>query len=230
MRTHCAPPRSSLSRLHQERGSASVAFVAPERDGLRVRGRIRIDTLDHAEVELTIPAGLARGAAAMLLPGRESPGPGVLSGTDTLLHARLRPEGGLDLSALVPAHGQGDQMFRLKSRLFASAVLDGTWEAAIYLPGPDSIMPRVALALGTRATAPAAAAADEFIAQLEETWSIRRAPFELSGAPGACLPELRILPDFAPCYVATPDALVVGWNPDSVAKAHDNRDDRLCRF
>ena len=217
----CARPRSALSRLHQELGSASVAFAAPERDGLRVRGRISFDSLDHAEVELTIPNALARGAAGLLLPGSEPPGPGVLSGTDTLLHARLRPEDGLDLSALIPDDGQGDRMFRLKSRLFAGAVLDGTWEAAIYLPTPGSTMPRAALALGTRARAPAAAAADEFITQLEETWTIRRAPFELPGARGACLPELRILPDFAPCYVATSDALVVGWNPDSVAKALD---------
>jgi hypothetical protein len=217
----CAPPRSALARLHQDLGSASIAFVTPEREGLRVRGRIHFDALDQAEVELTIPNALARGAAAMLLPGREAPGPGVLSGTETLLHARLRPEGGLDLSSLVPDDSQGDRMFRLKSRLFAGAVLDGTWEAAIYLPTPGSTMPRATLALGTRAQAPAAAAAGEFISQLEETWSIRRAPFAIAGAPGACLPELRILPDFAPCYVATGDALVVGWNAESVAKALD---------
>lgn len=217
----CAPPRSALARLHQDLGSASIAFVTPERDGLRVRGLIRFDALDHAEIELKIPNALARGAAAMLLPGSEPPGPGVLSGTETLLHARLRPEGGLDLSSLVPDDSQGDRMFRLKSRLFAGAVLDGTWEAAVYLPTPGSTMPRATLALGTRAQGPAAAAADEFITQLEETWSIRRAPFTLAGAPGACLPELRILPDFAPCYVATSNALVVGWNPESVAKALD---------
>lgn len=219
----CAPPRSALPRLHAELGSATVAFAAPERHGLRVRGRISIDTLDHAEVEITIPTELARGAAAMLLPGGEPPGPGILSGTDTLLHARLRPKNGLDLSELIPDGGQGDRMFRLKSRLFAGAVLDGTWEAAVYLPATGSTMPRAALALGFRSRGAAVAAADEFVGQLEETWSMRRAPFETAGARGACLPELRILPDFSPCYVATDDALVVGWNPDSVTKALDGR-------
>lgn len=217
----CAPPRSALARLHQELGSATVAFALPERDGLRVRGRISFDALDHAEVEITIPTALAGGALAMLLPGSDPTGPGVLSGTDTLVHARLRPEDGLDLSSLVPAGSQGDRMFRLKSRLFAGAVLDGSWEAAVYFPEESSSMPRAALALGFRAQAPALAAADEFVAQLEETWSIRRVPFQAAGAQGACLPELRILPDFAPCYVATGEALVVGWNPASVSKALD---------
>jgi hypothetical protein len=217
----CASPRSALSRLHTELGSATIAFAAPERHGVRARGRISIDSRDQGEVEITIPNGLARGAAAMLLPGGDAPGPAVLSGTDTLLHARLRPGSGLDLSGLVPDGGQGDRMFRLKSRLFVGAVLDGTWEAAVYLPAEGSTMPRAALALGFRSRAPATAAADEFVGQLEKTWSIRRAPFETAGSRGACLPELRILPDFAPCYVATDRALVIGWNPVSVTKALD---------
>jgi hypothetical protein len=36
---------------------------------------------------------------------------------------------------------------------------------------------------------------------------------------GACLLDLRILPAFAPCYVATERALVLGWNPASLARA-----------
>jgi hypothetical protein len=217
----CAPPRSALSRLHAELGNATIAFAAPEKHGVRARGRISLDSLDHGEVEITIPNGLARGAAAMLLPGDDPPGPAVLSGTETLLHARLRPGNGLDLSDLVPDGSQGDRMFRLKSRLFAGAVLDGTWEAAVYLPVEGSTMPRAALALGFRSRASAAVAADEFVGQLEKTWSIRRAPFEAAGSRGACLPELRILPDFAPCYVATDRALVIGWNSDSLTKALD---------
>ncbi|MGI9589836.1 MAG: hypothetical protein ACR2P8_00605 [Myxococcota bacterium] len=217
----CVPPRSALAVLHRELGSDAVAFVMPEYDGGRVRGRIRFDRLDQAEIELVLPAELARGAAGSLLPGSVPPGPAVLSGADTLLHARVRPVAGLDLAALVPEGSQGDQMFRLKSRLFAGAVLDGTWEAAVYLPRDGETMPRAALALGVRAKAAAEAAAEEFVAQLEETWSIRRAPFETSGAEGACLPELRILPDFAPCYVATSEALVVGWNAGSVRQALD---------
>jgi hypothetical protein len=223
----CAPPRSELARLHGELGSASVAFVAPESNDVRVRGRISIDALDETEIELTLPAEAARGGAALLLPGDEAPGPGVLSGSETLLHARLRPAGGLDLAELVPSGGQGDRMFRLKSRLFAGAVLDGTWEAAVYLPASGAAVPHAALALGFRAKSAAVAAADEFVAQLEATWSIRRAPHEIAGARGACLPELRILPEFAPCYVATERALVIGYNPESLAKALDGDAARL---
>jgi hypothetical protein len=41
----------------------------------------------------------------------------------------------------------------------------------------------------------------------------------IAGAAGACFPELRILPDFTPCWVLTEAALIVGWNPASVEKA-----------
>jgi len=223
----CAPARSELSALHRQLGSAALAFVLPERDGARVRGRVRFDTLDHAEIELDIPNDLARGAAGLLLPGESVPGPSVLSGADTLLHARVRPVAGLDLASFVPEGSQGDQMFRLKSRLFAGAVLDGTWEAAIYLPDEDATMPHAAIALGVRAQSAASAAADEFLSQIEETWSIQRVPYQAAGASGACLPELRILPEFAPCYVTTGEALVVGWNPASVSKALDGRVGKL---
>ena len=89
-----------------------------------------------------------RGAHALLLPGDESPGPDVLSGSQRLFHARARPEGGLDFASLVPEGSQADRMFLLKSELFAGAVLDGTWEAAIYLPEDGEPTPRAALALG----------------------------------------------------------------------------------
>ncbi len=50
----CAPPRSALMHLHRELGSATVAFAAPETDGLRVRGRIRFDSLDQAKRVLAL--------------------------------------------------------------------------------------------------------------------------------------------------------------------------------
>jgi hypothetical protein len=154
-----------------------------------------------------------------MLPGGAPPGPGLLSGRDALVHARLRPAGKLDLAALVPAGGQADRMFRLKSALFTGLVLDGTWELALYLPEPGQAAPPAALALGIAARDAAVDAMEAFLAELAATWPVRRSEFSVGAAAGACLLDLRILPDFAPCYVATPEALVVGYNPDSLRRA-----------
>jgi hypothetical protein len=110
-------------------------------------------------------------------------------------------------------------MFRLKSELFAGAVLDGTWEAAVYLPEPGHPMPRAALAVGFAFRDPAVAAMERFLDELESAWTLRRSDFALGAAQGACLLELKVMPDFAPCYVATGSALVLGWNAASVRKA-----------
>lgn len=200
-------------------GRPGIRFVWPLAQGEPVRGRISLDPSANAELELELPASLADGAAGLALPGAEPPGPGVLSSAETLLHARVRSAGGIDLARLLAADSQASQMFRLKSRLFAGAVLDGTWEAAVYLPGEHDAVPPAALALGFTARAPAIAAMEQFLDELRETWPISRREFSLGKATGACLPDLHILPDFAPCYVATQHALIVGWNAASVARS-----------
>jgi hypothetical protein len=110
-------------------------------------------------------------------------------------------------------------MFRLKCEIFAGTVLDGTWEMAIYLPEPAAQMPRAALAVGFSMRGPAVAAMEHFISDLQESWPVRRTPFSSGDAEGACLPDLNLLPDLAPCYVATQSALVVGWNSASLDRA-----------
>jgi hypothetical protein len=217
----CRPQASALEALHRERGARALAFAWPLEPGLRLRGRLALDAQGSVELELRVPREAARGARALLLPGAEPAGPGVLSGSEILLHARVRPEAGLDLASLIPAGGQADHLFRLKSRLFAGTVLDGTWEAAAYLPGAGEPMPRVALALGFVRRRAAVAAIEGFVDELRRTWPLRRSDFALGEATGACLLDLRILPAFAPCYVATERALVVGWNPASLRKALD---------
>jgi hypothetical protein len=180
-----------------------------------------LDERGGVELDLRVPREVARGAQALLLPGDEPPGPGILSGSQRLFHARARPEGGLDFASLVPEGSQADRMFRLKSQLFAGTVLDGTWEAAIYLPAEGEPTPRAALALGFAQRALAVAAVERFIADLRSTWPVHRSFFALREAEGACLLDLAILPGLAPCYVATDRALVLGWNPASLRKALD---------
>jgi hypothetical protein len=220
-RLECRPEQSALEELHRERGDDALAFVWPLEPGLRLRGWLMLDDRGGVELDLRVPGEAVRGARALLVPGDEAPGPGVLSGSQRLFHARAQPEGGLDFASLVPEGSQADRMFRLKSELFAGAVLDGTWEMAIYLPAEGEPTPRAALALGFAHRALAVAAVEGFIADLCSTWPLHRSFFALSEAEGACLLDLRILPDLAPCYVATDRAIVLGWNPASLRKALD---------
>ncbi len=220
-RLECRPERSALEELHRERADHALAFAWPLEPGLRLRGRLMLDDRGGVELDLRVPREAAHGAQALLVPGAEPPGPGVLSGSQRLFHARARPEGGLDFASLVSEGSQADRMFRLKSELFAGAVLDGTWEAAIYLPSEGEPTPRAALALGFTQRALAVAAIERFISDLRGAWPVHRSFFALNEAEGACLLDLRILPGLAPCYVATERALVLGWNPASLRKALD---------
>jgi hypothetical protein len=186
---------------------------------MRLHGRLALAADGDAHVTLDLPRAAVDASRALLLPGERTAGPGILSAEESLLHARVRPLSGLDLAALVPDGSQGDQLFRLKSRLFTGSVLDGTWEVAVYLPEEGRQMPRAALALGFANRAAAVLAMNAFLDDLESTWPLRRSEFSPGGRPGACFLELRILPEFAPCYVATERALVVGYSPASVLHA-----------
>lgn len=214
---HCSDPADPLQALRDGR---DVAFALPLAGG-RAIGFADVEPDGRVTLDATLPGALTGGALGLALPGARPPGEPVLSGSDTLLHARVRPANGLDLASLVPEGSQGAQMFRLKSRLFAGAVLDGVWELAVYLPEEGSAMPRIALAVGFDARAAAVAAMDAFVDELQQTWPVSRSPFRVDAGEGACLLDLKLLPDLAPCYVATESQLIVGWSPASVRKATD---------
>jgi hypothetical protein len=215
----CRSGSGEFSGLDRERGDRDIAFALPAHQGRRIVGGLDISDDGDVEAELLLPRSVFTNTRELLLPSGGAPGSTRLSHVDELVHARLRPEGGLDIAALVPPDSQADQMFRLKSELFAGTVLDGTWEIAVYLPEPGQAMAPAALAIGFSLKAAAVAAMEEFVSELEGTWPVRRSGFALDGAAGACLLDLKLLPDLAPCYVATDDALVVGWNPASLRKA-----------
>jgi hypothetical protein len=216
----CADLSGALAAVHRDRGGRDLLFAWPLGDE-RATASAQVSASGDLEVTLALPGGAFHGTRALLRPGAESPGPAVLGGADSLVHARLRPAGGIDLPALLEHGAQGERLFALRSRLFGAAVLDGTWELALYLPGEGERLPRAALALGVRNQEVSEDAADEFLDEIEAAWPVRRRPFGLGGARGACLPELRVLPGLAPCYVAIERALVVGWNAASVRKALD---------
>jgi hypothetical protein len=217
----CAPSGDAgpLGRVHELRGERDLAFALPLAGGGHAIGSAALAASGDLELDVSLPAGALRGASRLLLPGGTPPGPGVLSSDGTLVHARLRPEGGLDLASLVDEREQAARLFRLKSDLFSGAVLDGTWELAIYAPAEGRAMPDAALAVGFALKAPAVAVMEEFLGEIRETWPVRRSPFEVGAAGGACLLDLALLPELAPCYVADERALVVGWNPASLRRA-----------
>jgi hypothetical protein len=216
----CADPSGPLATVHRDRGERALAFAWPLGEE-RVTGSLDVSAAGDLDLHFELPGEAFGGPRALLRPSALAPGPAVLGGADALLHARLRPEGGIDLPALLAQGSQADQLFALRSQLFSAAVLDGTWELALYLPAEGERLPRVALALGTRHRSVSQAAADRFLDEVEAAWPLRRTPFAVADAPGACLRDLRVLPGLAPCYVATERALVVGWNDASVHKALD---------
>ena len=169
--------------------------------------------------DLVVPAGEVSGALALLAPAAEAAGESVLESGVALLHLRLRPDGGLDLSPFVSGGGWGARVFQLQSELFLGVALAGVWELAVYPPADGERIPPATLALDHRDRRRAAQVMEAFVDRILATWPARRSPFELGGHGGACLENLRVLPELAPCYVATDRALVVGWNERSVALA-----------
>ena len=222
----CATGRSDLVALEQARNGWDLAVSVPVA-GDHGLGTLSINPSGDVEIELRLPGAAAEGLASLALPGEEATGAVELSESETLLHARVRPRGGLDLASLIPSDSQGARLFRLKSKLFAGVALDGVWEIAIYLPEVGDPMPPTALALNFSHRSAAVAAMEDFIGNLQESWPVARTFFRIDEAEGACLLDLAIMLGLAPCYVATERALILGWNPASLRKALDgHRDER----
>ena len=203
------PPASFAQRAEGERRPSG---------GGALRGALRLENGALA-LDLRWPDPPAEGALRLLVPGDAPAGPDRLASTGRLVSLRVRPRAGLDLAALVPEDSQADRLFRLGSGILAGAVLDGTWEGAVYLPERTGGMPGIALALGFSVRSAAVAAIEHLIADLQQTWPVHRSELRGPAGDGACLPDLNVLPELAPCYVATADSLVVGWNATSLQRA-----------
>jgi hypothetical protein len=213
-----APPGAGIALA---RGDADLLWIAPLGEARRLVARGRATRAGWVlDAQLDPPA--RDGPAALLAPSAEPAGRAVLAAQSALVHARVRPRGGLDLASLVPAGSQGDRLFRLRSALFSGAVLGGTWEVAAYMPGDADALPPMAVALDVRSRDAAVRAAETFLSEIAAAWPVHRTPARFRASEpveGACLLDLNILPGFAPCYAATERALVVGWNPASLERA-----------
>jgi hypothetical protein len=223
----CGEKDGPLAVLRRESGEHDLAFALPLGRPGRAVGAADVGADGTLAVSLLLPSDALEGPAGFLLPGAEPAGLPVLAAHEQLLHARVRAGQRLDLASFVSADSQAARLFHLESALFSGLVLDGTWEAAIYLPEPGKAMPRAALALGVRERNAAIAAIEAFIQELRASWPVQRSAFSVGAASGACLLDLNLLPDLSPCYAATERALVAGWNPASLRHALAGETDAL---
>jgi hypothetical protein len=226
---------SSADARHE--ADAALRAVATERRGphagwiqwpLGEEGRLEL-SIDVTSDEGILVTGWLEppgepGALALLLPGREPAAPPAMATSQALLYARMRPADGFHLSSLIPAGGQADRLFALKSRLLEGALLSGTWEIAFMPPAPGGRLPLVVAAVHHRHEAPIRQAIDETLDQLERTWPIHRTPRRfVSGSgeeiEGGCFLDLPLLPELAPCWVLTPSALLVGYRSEALDAA-----------
>jgi len=218
-RLACARLADQPDAVNALRGDADIVFLAPlglvADDGSpnsRLIGTVRSEpggTLRMSARFDPLPTGAL---GSLLVPSAEAAGPPVLNPSDTLVHGRIRPRAGLDIAALVPEGSQGDSMFKLKSRIFSSAILDGSLEFAIYLPEDGQMMPPTVIGVGTRVEAAAVEAMDAFIANLERTWKLRHVPASFGKYRGICMVEMQLYSEFDPCYVAAKGMILIGWN------------------
>jgi hypothetical protein len=201
-------------------GVPGLTFAVPLADGVRLVGFAALDDAGNVRLEARTMAPAGNHPLSLLLPGKKPAGTMLFHDQDALLHGRVLTDRGIDVAAWVPEGGGADRMFRLKSKLFSSFVLEGSWEVAVYLPLSGQAMPDVAVALGVKDQARAVEAMDTFLESLGENWPLRRTALSWEGGARAeCLNNVQILPDLAPCWVALPEALVLGWNEQSLRRA-----------
>lgn len=206
------------AELDERRDDAQWLYVAPwGRGSVVVRGTRAMDGSVLITGELSPPE--EGHPVALLMPSESPPGTGALASDGTLVQLRVKTDGGIDLSRFVAEEGWSAALFRLRSRLFSSAVLTGVWELAIYEPGAGERFPPTALALEVRDPRVAKLAMDEFLSELRETWPLEERRIEVGDLEGVCLGNLHVMPGLEPCYVTKGSDLVIGWNPASLAKA-----------
>lgn len=212
-------PRDRLAALADEvRGKAGWVFVVRRPDrSLTALGETRPagDVSVHATLRIEPGDELWQ----TLLPARGAADPPVLADVGTLLHLRLRSDHGAATLGKLGRGGWSEQLFGLREKLFLAMDLEGTVELAVFEPAPAELIPPMALAIHVRRSGPATEAMEKLIADVRARWGVSRRSWRVGAAEGACLDDLNVLPELAPCYVATDRALVVGWNPRSVARA-----------
>ncbi len=217
-----APASDSLAAFARaRRGDADGLVLWPLAGDGRLEIRVQIDERGGLELAGQIVPPSEAGGWSLLVPGRTAAAEPVMAARPTLVHARVRPADGLRLAEQFERGSQADRLFALRSRLLEGALLAGTWEFALTEPLPGSTLPLAVLALHHRVEGGIREAASEIATRLETIWPIARSPraFGLadgSAARGACFLDLPLLPELAPCWLVTPDALLIGYRAEAI--------------
>lgn len=204
----------SLTCASSTRADLQLALPAHGDQRLVARGMANDQVLDLRARMVPVAGGERM---PKLTLAREPPAAARLAAADRAiwLHARIE-----DLDGALMAQGtQAADLFALDAQLLSRAVLNGDVEAAVYPPTEGGDFPRVVLALGVRGRALGAAAMDQLVERLRERWQVRAEPWVLDGVDGVCLPAVNILPSFSPCALLHEDAVLIGWNADSLRAA-----------
>lgn len=214
----CGAPGEELAPLVAAAPGADVAIAS----GSGGPWSVFVGAVDEAGTlsgELVFPRE-HRGMGTLLVPASSAPGSPVLSSESAALRGRMRVRGGVDVDKL-KTKGKTSEKMKLPDfgGLMSGALLSGVWELAVYAPPPERTVPRLALALGVSSTRATRAAMDALLTELEQTWQLHRSAFQIGDGDGACLLDLTVLPDLAPCYVQASDHLVIGWNQETLQHA-----------
>jgi hypothetical protein len=215
----CAPPAALQALEGDPTIEADLHFALVQQGEVLLRGSARSTPDGELTVDLVMPDPDLLGTAGSFLPGSRPPGPPVFDTSTSLVHIRLRVQGRLDISGLIAEGSEADTMLQLRSRLFAGAGLDGTLELAVFPPAEGSAVPAIALAAGHTSRRVAEEGLKAFAADLGSTWNVAPVPRSIADLEATCLPQLRVMPDLAPCGAVTDRAIVLGWNPGTLLAA-----------
>jgi hypothetical protein len=211
--------RGSPSPFPSLAGEAQVVWsleIAPRR---HLIGQGRRDDDGAVTLAAELPALSREDALSLLLPSADEPGPTLLSRRGALVQGRFKADRGLDLARYFSDDEQVVGLFQLKSQILAGLLLEGSWELALYEPAEGELMPPLALAVDFTRKSAAETAWNAYLREVEKQWGFVAVPFSLGRYEAACLPDVRVLPELAPCYAFAEEALVLGWNRMSLEKA-----------
>lgn len=216
-----ASEASLAERLERARGAHAGILQWPVGRAGRLELTVDVDADGGLALAGRLEPDDDLGPPGFLLPSATPPRPPLVDADHALFHLHLRSATGAGLAAWIPKESQGDRLFALKGRLLEGALLEGTLELALIEPAPGHEVPLAAVVLHHRAAAPIAAALDEALAQLQRTWSIepsarRFATQDGVDLEGGCYADLPLLPELAPCWVVTDEALVLGYRAEAV--------------